>query len=787
MRRIIVIGLSGILTAAGVPSLVQAASEKRTIDVQYATVRWNTPVQTVPESGATNAARTAVTTNAPVIPPIRTRLPDEHPYQQVLRKFMGTLTERDFTHGVTTNLTVQPSSTDPDYQYRNHLLALLNTRPLVGSKRGVPSVNAPAALFVLSSIERTNAVMRPPVWPEALVTFAQWDYPGNPYHNSRALKLRAFVTASINLMMLDDYIDKTPASHRSDWMASQLFNAGATYRGVKDLLPIEVQQAYADGLKKLARRLIEWGPKGEEANMDMAVPIALWYAVEACHDPAFTKEAEDYARMMFTNPRYAHPAGYWVERGGLDMGFGGMANFFAVWAALASDWPFAKETVERAYRLRAHLCLPEPDGKLTGPSHFNTRTGGSAAADQWGFEGDRDHAAAMLTDEAVCWVKIPSTEALSNAAPGRVAEFNRQIAENPIQAGNGSAATPYGYYKNADIPSRPWVWSLWPSYNFPLVLDFAYEFYRKGAYAHLVRLEKNNSPFLKLPFLRDGTFIRDFDKAFFVAKLPGYGVILHTGPVGRQDPHDGLFQFNSPLGLGGGQLSAFWTPETGAAILGCRRGQHWEKPMDLLEEWRIWPIHAVSGCTVDGKVFTSARILKPDVAADLKQDAGIVKVDGIITGDQLGQTNTLKGAIEYTRTFTIDSKKLRVETQVKADGKDKVAELYETLPVYLRDGQLNATNVTAVIDFQVGGKWAAATTNYQDQVTAIKLTRFTGAVQIEFDKPQRIKLSPKDWVDTFLSRATCRNVLVDLLENGGKPEGVKEARKISYTITPTSR
>ncbi|MBI3987695.1 MAG: hypothetical protein HY343_12285 [Lentisphaerae bacterium] len=722
--------------------------------------------------------------DAPAVAAGKVMLPQAHEYQKALRAFMATLTEKDFEHGVTTNLTLQPSSQDPDVQYRNYLLTLLSTRPLVGSKRGVPSVNIQASSFVLSSIEGTNAIMKPAVWPEALVTFAEWDYPGNPYHKNRALNLRAFVTASINLMMLDDYIDKTPTSHRSDWMASQLLDAGGAYRGFKNLLPPEAQKAYADGLKKLARRLIGWGPKREEANMDLAVPIALWYASYACNDPAFTQEVEDYARMIFTDPRYTHPAGYWVERGGLDMGFGGQANFFAVWAALAGDWPFAKEAVARAYRLRAHLCLPEPDGKLTGPTHFNTRLGSPSCADQWAFDGDRDHAAVMVTDEAACWVKVPSNEAMTNAAASRAVEFNREIAENPIQAGNGSAATPYAYFKNGNIPSSPWRWSLWPSWDFPMVTDFAYEFYRKGAYAHLVKLEK--SPFAKLPVLRDGTFVTNFSNAFIVARLQAYSVILHTGPVGHQEPNDGLAQFKGPLGLGGGQLSAFWTSTAGPVILGRRRGMSWDKSFETIAEWRLWPIHAVSGCTPDGKVFTSARIVTPAVTDALTKKGGTVTVSGTIAGDELGQTNVLKGALDYTRTFTIESKKLRIETRVKADGKDTPAELYETLPVYLGDGEAQKTNAAVTIAFQADGKWATATTNVQEKVTAIKLTRFTGAVQITFDQPRRVKLSPQDWADTFLSRAICRNIMIDLLESGDKPAPLTGEKKIGYEIAPTA-
>ena len=49
---------------------------------------------------------------------------------------------------------------------------------------------------------------------------------------------------------------------------------------------------------------------------------------------------------------------------------------------------------------------------------------------------------------------------------------------------------------------------------------------------------------------------------------------------------------------------------------------------DKLDEWRLWPIHAVSGCTADGKVFTSARIVRPDVTDAVNKKGGTVKVSG---------------------------------------------------------------------------------------------------------------------------------------------------------------
>ncbi len=709
---------------------------------------------------------------------IRTALPDEHPYQQTLRKFLGALTEKDFTHGVQGGLKTPAPGDNPEQLYRTHLLTLM-PQPLVGSKRGAPAVNAPPALFVLANIEHADGVKIPPVWPEPLVTFTNWQYAGNIYQGSRALKLRAFVTSAIHLTMMDDQLDHHPerGGARADWFSNQLIITAQPYPGFKDVLPIDVQKAYESGLRRLGQRVLDWGPVGEEPNLDMVAAVGLWHVSKAINDAAFSKDAEAYARRLFSDPRHIHPAGFWYDNRGIDMGYQGTTNFFAVWAALASDWPFAREAVAKSYRLRAHLCLPEPDGKwFVGPSHFNSRTSSDAWGDQWEWSGARDQFASLVTDEAIYLAKLPAQDDLKGAPAKRAIAFNGQIAENPV---NGKG----GFLKNEELGSQPWKWRLWQSFNFPATVNAGYEYYPTGSYARHAKLQQQNSPLLRSPFQRDESFVRDFAKAFTVAKFPKHAAIVHSGPVGLPGQEDGVFKFAGPLGFGGGQLSAYWTPATGSVILGRRAGNTWDKTFDKIEDWRIWPIHAISGCNLAGKVFTSARIREPDVVADLKDDQGNVQVSGMIPIEQLGQGKVLQGRIGYQRTFQLDAGKVRVETRIRAAGQDKVAECYETIPIYLHDAQRQAKSVPTVIAFQVDGKWLPATSEYHENVAAVKLTRFQGEVGISFDQPQRVKLSPSDWTDTFLSRARCRNVMIDLLAGAG-PTVLKGEKVVRYQINP---
>jgi hypothetical protein len=712
-------------------------------------------------------------------PTPRTKLPQDHAYQRALRRYLATLTAKDFTHGVTTPVAPKAADTDPEYLYRNYLLTLMN-QPLVGTKRGVPAINAPPALFLLSSIETPQGVLQPPVWPETLIAFVQWNYPGNPYFNNRALKLRAFVTATVLMIMLDDFFDQNPAMGRGDWFSYQLVYFGLPYAGFRDVLPPEVQGAYEAGLKKMGERVLAWGIKGEEPQSDLTAPFGLHCAARALNDPAFTRAVEAYARPLYTEPRYFSPAGYWVYRGGLDIPFNGHANFFAVATALATDWPFARAALERVYRLRGHLILPEPDGKFSGPSHFNSRLSGPASIDQWAWSGARDTAAAMLTDEAAHLARLPSADELRDAPARRARQFASDIAENPRDMAGR-------HIRDDEIISHLWKWRVWMTFNFPASVNPGHEFYRAGAWAHRQELEKQQSPLLKSPFERGESFIRAFEKDFVVARQPGFAAILHTGPIGSQDPAEKMHQYAGPMGLSGGQLSAFWTPATGSVLLGQRGGMTYDRSFDLVEAWRTWPIHAVSGATADGVFFTSARIQKPTVAIDSAANRAAVQVSGPIPAAVVGQEKTIKGRYDYARSFTIDGNGVRVETTLGGDGTETVAELVETLPVYLRDAKDQAQATPTAIEFQVADRWAPATDQFTDRVQAVRLTRFTGAVVITFDRPRRVKVSPADWADTYLSRGTARNVLIDLLESGDQPTIIKGIRQVAYRIEPVAR
>lgn len=317
----------------------------------------------------------------------------------------------------------------------------------------------------------------------------------------------------------------------------------------------------------------------------------------------------------------------------------------------------------------------------------------------------------------------------------------------------------------------------------------------------------------KSPFLHGENFIRVFEKDFIGARQPGFAAIIHAGPIGVQAPDDNKARPSGPMAMGGGQLSAFWTPATGLVILGLRGGT----TLGALDSWETWPIHAISGTTGQSKVFTSARIAKPEVVSEIKDAAATVTVSGQIPAikvvknpaadpekagiamsddDLLTPGSKIPGffappatKINYTRTFKITGKGVRVETTVSGDG--KVGGTFETIPVYLGAGQEQKTNANVKIEVQRGNRWTVLTEQGGGAKT-IRITRFGHAVLVTFDKGRTVRLAPADWTDKYPDKyATCRNILI-LLEEGAEfafgafVNFADHERKICYEITPVA-
>lgn len=663
------------------------------------------------------------------------QLPQEHAYQRELRDFLALLTEQDLVVERKEFAITVPA--EPEEQYRLWLLTLHPPR--------VDAATLPAAAFTLRAIETGKGLTLPatPAEAQLLAWLAHWDHPQNPYRGSRSLKLRALVLAIVDLVMLDYLYEHDPqGADRADFLGGNLIWIGYACKCGRDVLPAKARAALDVGLQKHVDRLSKWGPRGAMTDMDLFAPVGLWYVAEAVGTAEVKRQAEAYSKRLFTEPRFFHPAGYFVDVGCFDTSYNGISLYFATWAALASDWPFAREAVTRAYRLRAHLCLPDPDGTQFGPSHMSSRTSADPPRDQWNFAW-RPYAAALATDEALHLAPLPSADALKGAATRLNAHFNDMIA------------------KPRQPQPSPWKEMHWSNF-----LNFPHEHYQNGHYTRRLRLEKESSPLLQPLYKRADRFVREFDRAFVIARYDDYAAVIHTGPVG-----------DWPHGFGGGQLSAYWTPTAGTTLLGRRRGM--QGPVkDSLEEWRSWPTHTLAGVTTDGEFLASTMIKEPKIQSKVGEQDAEVLVEGPLPAKDP------KAAPLYQRRFLVKPRGLTVRTTLQAATPIKFTELRETLPVFLHEaGQVKEAKVK--IEFQVDGRWQAAGETAQAKVQAIRVERHQGGMLITFDRPRTVALSPGNWTDGFQTQATCRTILVDLLDGPG-PKAI-DAASVEYTLTPLEK
>lgn len=671
------------------------------------------------------------------------QLPQEHDYQKTLRTYMATLTEADFA--VEHKPIAVAPITDPEQLYRLWLL------PLNPPRLGAAAL--PPAAFTLGALESQHGIRMPttPNESQMMAWLAGWDYPGNPYRAMRAVKLRGFVLAAVDLMMLDYLYEHDPrGANRSDYLGGNLIWIGFTYRGVKDILPPEVRAAFEAGLKKHVLRLQKWGPTGLMTDMDLFASVGLRYVYEASADPEVRKIAEDYARLLYTDERYFHPAGYFVDNHCFDTSYNGISLYFATFAALASDWDFIRTAVDKAFRLRARLCFPDPAGGFSGPSHMSARCSSDPPRDQWQFP-HRPYGSAMVTDESLYLAPLPTTQAMVIAHGRLITDINSQL----------SAARRVG--------TNSWCESHWSGF-----INFAHDYYKPGYYARRLKLEAEHSPLLKPVYQREGNFVETFERALTIVRFDTYAAAVHTGPVGAMDR-----RWGRPHGMGGGQLSAFWTPGTGPALLGRRRGIQ-GRTFDIVDEWRIWPVHAVSGLTASNEWLSSTRIRQPQLRARCSAKAADIEVSEAIPSYAPSNGLVQASSLRYDRRFKLTAEGVQVETAVRCtNGSLRMSELYETIPVFLRE---TPAQKASVISFKIGNSWTNATPEPCADVSEVRVERYTNAVVVTFAKPVRARLSPAVWQDGYQTQAECRAVLIDLLDPTERPADFKAA-VVSYRIT----
>ncbi len=717
------------------------------------------------------------------------QLPQNHPWEVTLRNYMASLKTSDFA------VTIAPLSFNSNWVSSDDQLYKwwLAFRDLPDDRE----IQMDPKYLLLTSIEGSDGQIHMKIGRGGYsVLHAAWwadfDYPGNPYYGEKSVKLRALIPAMTDMMMLTKAHEDGKYT-RSDFAGGNLMMYAYAFYVGKNVLPDSVQQAYATGMLSMMQDIIKWGPTGIFGDMDGFASVGMWYVANTLNNPAVTKEAENYTDRLIK--RWFYNAGYMGHGDGFDATYDGIDLFFYTWTAMISDYQPLINVIDKIVTLKGHLGLPDPDGYSNGPSHFSTATAGPVAMDQWS-DYLRDVSDAMISDNGLYLL-----ENYNRGYRGGVIPDESYMMSSSERTGIMRILT-YGYsgYRKTSLAPFetlnntyiPQVWSENHWINDQSAEIYAFDAYKDGFYKKIISLKNNNDPILSLPFQRKSNFIEVFSNnktypdscTFVTAKLGGYGVVIHTGRLSNWGGATGTLS-----GLSGGALSTFWTPATGTVINGVAGGyqnnnadQH-----DTWSNWQQWGVNTISGVNGNGDPFSSARNRFPDAVSSKTSNSATVTVEGQIGSNvDAGRTapnNAIQGSVHYTRQFEINGSGVTITSTLKSDGKDKAKELWEMIPVFLQNNSTSGTST--IINLQISnGKWVSATTTLTKNVTAIQLQRFNGAVNIDFNTPQAVKLSVARTINYQINVST-QNIMIDMLHSGGSAVSLPNETSVTYTIAPT--
>lgn len=690
-------------------------------------------------------------------------LPTTHQYQTDLRTWLGTLSSGDF------DVTLSPLlyndayfPTDADVYKTWSIFENLG--------RYLPShsgIRASSSHFVLSNIEDTTIKMQPLLWmePSSAAWYTAWVYGGNPYMNNNAIKRRVMVACCVDMVMLDAH-HEAGNSQRSDFAGFNLAAWGYCYTLCNNIMTTDAKSAFLVGLQKFFDRIEGWGPTSINADMDLPAIIGMWYVGNLNDTSSVKLRAFNYANSLI-NKHFQKP-GYIDHGGTYDGSYMGISFKHLVWAYHVTKYPFLRTVLEKSIRFKTAMLFPEPNGTtIISPSDFNTATAYGAANDQHWFNY-RDVSCAMLIDEAKCLL-------FNGRDSGQSEPFGQlktpTLMKADIADWVSKQITPHAdpiqglwMVANTDTPTT-WVEShWWESPN--MMLDN----FRSSFYTEMVALDASISDLKKLPYKRSIDFVHNFGDEFLAFKFGDFGGVISCPPLSSWDA-----SVNLP-GFTGGAISAFWTEDTGMAILGKQKGYQGDVP-DTFSTITDWAMNHVYGKTSSDKNFTSARNA---IRTDLKVSAqgrkcGRLSIEGKFL-ETTAPLDAITTGMTYERIFDVDETGLTVQSIIYSDGEDNINEMWEVLPVYLRDSVDDVSDGT--IRYHDAGVWTTLTTS-EITTRRIAITRNNHSVIVEFKGKKRLKLGPL-WTTTYQDDARIQPVHVRVVNGSGT---LPDYTELSYKIT----
>jgi hypothetical protein len=443
------------------------------------------------------------------------QLPQDHAYQKTLRNYIATLQENDFEVSLKP-LTAEASYfSSTDEIYRAWLFFGYQSADMADGQ----GLRVGASNFTLGAIESGGQVHMQVgrgefMNPVATAFWAGWNYPGNPYYDKRAVKLRAFVASAVDMMMQDQDHERGN-NDRGDFLGMPLIRWAFAYGVAKDELPQNVRDAYEQGLIRMFEKLEQWGPTGIHADIDMSTMIGVLYAAKFVDSENLTARAHRYIDRLLD--KHLAAAGYIDHGGAYDASYNGISLYFVNWAAQLSDYSPLVEALQKMSKLKAYLTLPDPDGQRFSPFHTNPSSGGDAPHDLWS-PYFRDVGIAQYSDDGA-YLSFDGDRRTIKSETDMLERMNKSLGyfnryhfdesrdqENPIEQS-----------------SPPWKHDHWIDTESLNATAFYYE---DGLYERLKSLKDSNSPLTDPPFSREETFTESFADKFLSIKRQTYGTII---------------------------------------------------------------------------------------------------------------------------------------------------------------------------------------------------------------------------------------------------------------------
>lgn len=720
------------------------------------------------------------------------RLPQDHPYQRTIYSWMGTLKLSD--------VTIPSAIPKWDGTYRSttelaNMWKEMSIRAVTNPVTPGGVIRAQPRWFVLNDgagggVEGSG-VVRNARYPNNAAYWYQRSLPlanggeGNPFYKNKGLCNRVLVTTAIDLMLSDHWQERgSNPWGTSVWAESDprflggLMNSWAYSYGVcKEVLPKDVQQAFEDGLERMALKLNAETPNRNTPNMQTRVVSAMAILYKATDDPSLRDLALRTARkFMFgyedgvleTKHKFPqslfYPAGYVQEGYSPETTYNGVSLYHLVEARAHTwgdkNWDFMDEPIRRMSDFRSHQLFPDPNGFVDGPSAYAGRTGASWNKLQADMPWRDITVAAAYKEGRMFGTAIPGIDGMiskikSTLTGDRIVSAFKETNTNGV----GPFAIDHDHH--------------WPSYTPYTAPD--------GWYDGLRALTVAKDPSLVLPYERKGYYFnRSFANDFWSYKDTDgerdFGFFVETEADG-----------GTYAGYRGGSLQAFWIKDAGTVILGRQNkasdGRVWA-------ELDTWGTNHVWGKSSAGR-FSTAVEAKRSVSYSLNGTVPTVKVSGDLTGD----TQEVPHSINVETEFAALANGIRITHTLSPKSSTQISELWATLPVYLRncEAPTNRGFQCKVPDTQIeywsGKAWQPLGTT---PVVAerLRLGRDWGSglkyAYVVLGKARPVKLSASVWEQEYQDRSRLRNVHISLIDNPGSSRPMPASVSVTYSLTTST-